>query len=350
MGTPYANQTVSGYSSSPPPDDGSVSAANKVTYAKIKGQIGDPLNSFATAINSALRTALNVTPTGQGAAYTTTTADHLRQIEVTGTTTISLGDAATMVAASMGYEVPIINAGSGTVTVALITAANTLAGKANGTVSLAPRQGAVFSVNSTSNGYNVKSIANGVIFDATDPSKQVRLDVSGITTGTVRTLTVQDASDTLVGRATTDTLTNKTLTSPVLNTGVSGTAVAAQADQASASSTSLIVTPGRQQFHPSAAKVWAAYSGTTLSGSYNVSSITSNGAGDKNTNFTTAFASTSYCIQASAVQTFSGVGTPTYCDVVSRSTSSCRVATGVRDAGTQSGSDDLTFVTCYGAQ
>ena len=38
-----------------------------------------------------------------------------------------------------------------------------------------------------------------------------------------RTYTLQDSSDTLVGRATTDTLTNKTLTSPTLTTPVLGT-------------------------------------------------------------------------------------------------------------------------------
>lgn len=58
------------------------------------------------------------------------------------------------------------------------------------------------------------------IVDATDNTKVVKLAVSGVTTGTTRTLTIQDASDTLVGRATTDTLTNKTLTAPVVNNAV----------------------------------------------------------------------------------------------------------------------------------
>ncbi len=169
MGSPYVSQSASGYSSAPPPDDGSVTAANKIKYATLKTQLSDPLKTEIDAINSQCRTALNVTPTSQSSAYTTTTADHLRPIEVTGTTTISLGDAATMVAQSMGYEVPIINTGSATVTIALITAANTLNGQANGTIALGPRQSARCAVNSTSNGYDVIASGNdipaGVVMD-----------------------------------------------------------------------------------------------------------------------------------------------------------------------------------------
>jgi len=53
------------------------------------------------------------------------------------------------------------------------------------------------------------------------------------------TLTLPNATDTLVGKATTDTLTNKTLTSAVLNTGVSGTAVLDEDNMASNSATQV---------------------------------------------------------------------------------------------------------------
>jgi len=52
-----------------------------------------------------------------------------------------------------------------------------------------------------------------------------------------RTVSLPNATDTLVGKATTDTLTNKTLTSPVLNTGLSGTAFLDEDNMASNSAT-----------------------------------------------------------------------------------------------------------------
>ena len=48
------------------------------------------------------------------------------------------------------------------------------------------------------------------IQDNGDNTKELAFQVSGVSTGTTRTLTVPDASDTIVGKATTDTFTNKT--------------------------------------------------------------------------------------------------------------------------------------------
>lgn len=56
------------------------------------------------------------------------------------------------------------------------------------------------------------------IYDNSDNTKKVQFQVSGVTTGTTHTLTVPDASTTIVGTDATQTLTNKTLTAPVIST------------------------------------------------------------------------------------------------------------------------------------
>jgi len=78
----------------------------------------------------------------------------------------------------------------------------------------------------------------------------------------------------------------------------SGSAVAAtQAEQEAASSTTVFVTPGRQQYHPSAAKAWAHWNAAaTVSASYGLSSIGDNGAGNWTVNFATNFSSANFGI------------------------------------------------------
>lgn len=68
---------------------------------------------------------------------------------------------------------------------------------------------------------------------------------------------------------------------------------ASQAQLEAGSSNTVATTPGRQHNHPSAAKAWALWNGagTAISLSYNVSSLTDNGAGDHTINFATAFSS-----------------------------------------------------------
>jgi hypothetical protein len=74
---------------------------------------------------------------------------------------------------------------------------------------------------------------------------------------------------------------------------------AAQSDQETGTSTTLFVSPGRQQYHKSAAKGWGMYdqsSGTASlsSPSYNVSSITDGATGVATVNWTTAFSTAVY--------------------------------------------------------
>lgn len=57
-----------------------------------------------------------------------------------------------------------------------------------------------------------------ILQDDGDTTKQVKFQLSGITTATTRTLTIPDTSDTLVTLAATQTLINKTFTSPIINT------------------------------------------------------------------------------------------------------------------------------------
>lgn len=55
---PYTSQTISNYNDSPPADDGSQVASNRVEWAKHLNKIGDPLKALAEGINSQAVTAV----------------------------------------------------------------------------------------------------------------------------------------------------------------------------------------------------------------------------------------------------------------------------------------------------
>ena len=116
-----------------------------------------------------------------------------------------------------------------------------------------------------------------IVFEgASADTSETTLTVVGPTSD--RTVSLPDATDTLVGKATTDTLTNKTLTSPVLNGTLSGTAFL---DEDTMSSNSAIAAASQQSIK---AYVDAVSSGLDLKESShvattaNLSSAYNNGA------------------------------------------------------------------------
>ena len=115
-----------------------------------------------------------------------------------------------------------------------------------------------------------------------DTTKRIRMEADVITTGTTRVWTARDA-DFDIGAAT-------------------------QAEMEAGSILTASVTPGRQHYHPSAAKGWcqASVSGT-INGSYNTTRVADNGAGDITFNWGTDFSGTNYCAIAQGQKDPGGV-------------------------------------------
>jgi len=112
------------------------------------------------------------------------------------------------------------------------------------------------------------------------------------------------AGDTAIVRA--ETTANARVISYVKASGLAviGETAATQADQETATSTTTYVSPGRQQFHPSASKGWVVFDGTganpiTKAAGYNINgTITKNGTGDYTISWDTDFSSANYCVFA----------------------------------------------------
>lgn len=187
MGTKYSTNTPTGYNSSPPADDGSTTASNKITWATIKTKLTDCFNTWSSSLNTALLNAFDTSCSSITGTYTTVASDNAKTLQCSGTFTVSLGDASTLGA---GWYCHIVNSGSGTITIGRATGGNTLAGAASN-ITLAPLQATAVIVNQAANGFNIIK-GNNLIFDSTDPTKQLRFDPSGITTGNTRVATSPD--------------------------------------------------------------------------------------------------------------------------------------------------------------
>jgi hypothetical protein len=121
----------------------------------------------------------------------------------------------------------------------------------------------------------------------------------GTAADTVAPVTV-GANDTVLaaasGQATGVAWTDpNTLVSAASDTVAGKIEIATQAEQETGSDTTRAVTPGRQQFHPSAAKGWVkGDTAGSAAASYNVTSLTDNGVGNWTINWATDFSSANY--------------------------------------------------------
>jgi hypothetical protein len=115
----YVPPTISGYSTSAVPDDGSQVSGNKITFASIYNNLTDPLKNYIDAINSASVTAFDQlflgNTTTKSANYTVSaTNDSGKLIVCTNAITITLPPAADC---GDGFNLAIVNNSSGSITV-----------------------------------------------------------------------------------------------------------------------------------------------------------------------------------------------------------------------------------------
>jgi hypothetical protein len=136
-------------------------------------------------------------------------------------------------------------------------------------------------------------------------------DITGLGTGVATALAVN------VGSAGAPVVYNGALGTP--SGGDITNLAASQAQQETGTALTVAVTPGRQQYHASAAKAWCyADTGGTVNASYGVSSVTDVGPGQIGFNWTTSFSGTAYCVipqvrsaGASAICVVDNAGTQT---------------------------------------
>lgn len=123
---------------------------------------------------------------------------------------------------------------------------------------------------------------------------------------------------------------------------------ATQAQQEATTDTRVIVTPGRQHYHPSAAKAWCKtdYGGLALA-SYGVNAIQDNGGGDLTVLLTTVFSSVNFAAVATGMWFGAGINTTGVAQVVDQTTNSVRVINLVLSSGARG--DGLNMhVVCFG--
>jgi hypothetical protein len=120
MASPYTSQAPVNYNANPPADDGSQVVANQVKWATIKTKLGDPLNTFASAVNAALVAAFAKITGSAGVSstaisYSVLSSDQGKLIKATASSiTITTPDATDV---QSPFSFSVLNNSSGSITI-----------------------------------------------------------------------------------------------------------------------------------------------------------------------------------------------------------------------------------------
>ena len=145
----------------------------------------------------------------------------------------------------------------------------------------------------------IAALQTGTVTTIAGNSGAFTLNGTSGLTNTVNDIKLSQASSSQFGAVKVD---NSTITA---SAGVISVAVAAKSDQTTATSTTLEVTPGRQQFHPSAAKAWVNIAAAgTINASYGVSGVVRNSAGNYTITFSTAFTSANFATVCTSIASY----------------------------------------------
>lgn len=121
MGDPYTDVSVTGYNTSPPSDDGSQTASNRVDWSTVTDKVGDPLKNAIDSINANVGAGFDKVLGGAGVSptaisYTVQTADQGELIVATASgITITTPSGATV---GSPFWFGLLNNSSGDITLA----------------------------------------------------------------------------------------------------------------------------------------------------------------------------------------------------------------------------------------
>lgn len=154
-------------------------------------------------------------------------------------------------------------------------------------------------INKTLDNTTVLTIKAGslTIQDTTTTSKQANFDLSGISASTTRTVTLPNKSGTM---AMVDDVTTAVGAIPVQSTTAPGlNELATAAEVAAGTDTGRVAPVSEMVRHKGVAKAWVLLSNTgAILDSYNVSSVSKTGTGLYTITWATAFANTNYALVA----------------------------------------------------